>query len=337
VQPIIVRDGTADVSRQSTLLFQHPSWLLLSEPTSVLRVLGDKTPSTISITAKGVHATAFGATRVREQGWRVPSDDNGPEFFVMGDVATTTRNVGPFRVRYVADNSARVERLGLESLHSRVLSYLANVLPPPVSVAESERTLLIVWIGITEGSGRSGGAAGSRSFLANYTIPQSLDERADQSRTTMVMAHEQFHQLADLVRGSRPALPLWLNESLASYYGLKTLAQVSSSRAAEALRDAFINPSRPVDVGLLELDRRRAAGDGSAYQTIYEQGATFWAELDRAASESSTSTGGIDSLIPSLIQSQIESGESLPHDFIARLHAIVGSKADEIISKYVGK
>jgi hypothetical protein len=335
VGPLVVADGRADVSQQATLLFQQPRWLLLSEPTSMLRLM-DVPPAPASrITLQPGAAAMLGATALGERSWRMPSANEAPEFFVIGDVPARSRTIGALEVRYVADNPGRVEALGLEPLHQKALEYLARVLPPPPTLPAAERTLLVVWIGIDEQRRRIGGAAGNRTFVANYVIkPDSA--RLDAARALTVLAHEQFHQLASLVRGPLPALPVWLGESLAHYYGLKALEKVAPGEDAGLIRAEFIDPSRTITAGLLELERRHAAQDRSAYPLFYSQGATFWAAIDDALRASSAGASDLDALIPGLLGVSMEPGARLPAAFIARLRVSLGAQADQLLAKYVG-
>jgi hypothetical protein len=336
VHPELAVDRSADAARQATLLFQQPHWLLLSEPTSLLRLVDDLSASASPIALKSGEAAMRGATAMGERSWRVPSPNEAPEFFVIGNVPARSRTIGAFEVRYVADNLGRVEALGLEALHEKALDSLARVLPPPPALPATERTLLVVWVGIGERHGRAGGAAGNRSFVANYVIGKPDSARLNAARTLMVLAHEQFHQLAGLVRGPLPALPLWLNESLAAYYGLKTLQKVAPGNDADSIRAEFIAPSRPLTAGLLELERRHAAKDASAYPLFYSQGATFWAAIDNALRANSAGANDLDALIPGLLGSNIEPGGRLPARFVAMLRTNLGARADELLAKYVG-
>lgn len=331
-----VRDGAVDVSKQASLLFENPRWFLLSEPTALLRVLGDAQPLTLVVSPGSAQVAGFGATSAGEGRWRVPSTDNAPEFFVVGDVTPRIRSIGPFQVRYVADDAERVARLGLEAIHERALQYLARVIPPSAALPIADRMLLVVWIGIDERNGRAGGSAGSRSFVANYVFGGTETESLNAARTLTILAHEQFHQLADLARGSLRPLPLWLGESLAHYYGLKALVQASPGPAAASVRAGFIDPARPVDFGLLALNRRHVAKDPSAYPLLYAQGATFWAALDSAILIQSGGNRSLDSLIPQLLRSNLDDDGKLPFDFIDKLRLLIGSQADELLAKYVG-
>jgi hypothetical protein len=273
---------------------------------------------------------------VGQGSWRLPPTNNAPEYFVVGDMPTRSRLIGTFDVGYVADNPARVVGLGLEASHEQLLAYLAQVVPPPPALPASERKLLVVWIGIDERNGRAGGSAGSRSFVANYVIGQPESAQLNAARTLMVLAHEQFHQLVDLLRGSLPSFPVWLNESLAAYYGLKAISKVSPGPVVNSIRPDFIDPSRTIKLGLLELDRRHAANDASVYPLFYTQGATFWAEVDNAIRTQSASSADLDGLIPDLLRANPEQGGHLPRAFVAKLRTILGARADELLARYVG-
>ena len=307
ISPVVAIDGFADVSKHSTLLFQKPRWLLLSEASSLLRPTDDTSGSASSITIRSGNAAALGATATGKQSWRVPSAKNAPEIFVIGDASTRSRTIGPFEVRYVADDAKRIESLGLEGLHEKALEYLARILPPPPALPASERTLLVVWVGIDERRGRAGGAAGSRSFVANYLIGKPDTARLNAARTLRVLAHEQFHQLADLVRGPLAPLSEWLNSSLAAYYGLKTLLKTAPGAEAESIRTQFNAP-----------------------------GAAFWAAIDDALRSDSAGASDLDALLPDLLRIEARPGERVPAAFVAKLRASLGAQVDAILAKYGG-
>ena len=304
ISPVVAIDGYADVSRQATLLFQKPRWLLLSEASSLLRPTDDTSGTASSITIRSGNAAAIGATPSGKQSWRVPSASHAPEIFVVGDVSTRSRTIGPFEVRYVADDPKRVDALGLEGMHEKALGYLARILPPP-ALPSSERTLLVVWVGIDERRGRAGGAAGSRSFVANYLIGKPDTARLNAARTLVVVAHEQFHQLADLIRSPRTPLSEWLNESLAAHYGLKALLKAAPAVDAESIR-AKLN----------------------------EPGPAFWAAIDDALRSQSAGASDLDTLLPDLLRLEARPGERLPATFAAKLRAILGAQFDALLAKY---
>ncbi len=328
-------DGKVDVSAQSSVKFRNPPWFIFSEATSLLRLQDDE-PSTITMRGKSKHFSGIGATEISDNVWRVPSLGNAPEFYAFGEAGSTTRNVGPFVVRYVADDRARVAGRGLEDLHEQALGFLANVVLPYTDLPPAERSLLVIWIGIDEAAGRAGGAAGSRSFVANYVFGKSENEALNVARTLAIIAHEQFHQLSDLTRGSLPPLPTWLNESLAHYYGLKALQKAASSSASHSVYKRFIDPERRVTTGLLELNRRYAANDRSVYPLFYEQGATFWSEVDLTIQAATKGVSSLDQLVPNLLRSIAPLSDGLPESFLISLRELIGVKADELLRRYVG-
>jgi hypothetical protein len=332
VTPTAVGEEGVDVSRQASLLFRNPPWILLSESTALLKRVDQESATSLTIES----APGFGATQVSEHAWRLPSWNNAPEYFVIGDVQAETRTVGIFQVRYVADKPAQVERLGLQAKHEQVLGYLSELVRPPAALPTRERTLLIVWVAIDEKKGRAGGTSGSRSFVANYVVGRAEFEEVNAVRTLLVMGHEQFHQLTDLARGSLAPFPVWLNESLATYYGLKALDRISRGKVVESVRNEFINSSRPVTASLIELDRRYITGDASVYPLFYSQGATFWAELDKALHSETNGAQDLDALLPDLLESNPEQDRQLPKAFSTKIRAVLGARADALLAKYVG-
>ncbi len=153
----------------------------------------------------------------------------------------------------------------------------------------------------------------------------------------MVIAHEQFHQLTDLVAEDRVSRPVWVNESLAQYFGLKAIERSGLPQSSLAhIRNRFIEPDRKVEVPLLTLSRRYAAGDRSVYPLFYSQGATFWAELDRVLSEGSRGQQTLGDLLPALLQLEFDEAGMLPEPFLSRLRSVAGSKIDELVLRFVG-
>ena len=235
VSPVVALDGSIDASKHATLLFKNPRWLLISEPTALLRLVDDTSGSVSPVTIR----TAAGT-----QSWGMPSASSA-DAFVVGDVAVRSRTVGPFEVRYVADDPKRVEALGLEAQHEKALAYLARVLPPPAGLPASERTLLVVWIGIDERRGPSPGAVGNRSFVANYVVG-----KAD-ARAVMAVAQAQFNQLAGMQQGKA-------SPSLCEYYArkavVKTLGADAVNRPGAAFWAAVDEALRAQSAGASDLD-----------------------------------------------------------------------------------
>jgi hypothetical protein len=266
----------------------------------------------------------------------VPGANHAPEFYVLGPAATVERVLGNVHVTYVADEPNRVRRLGLDRLHARALSYLSALVGLPKAGGNSSPTLLVIWLAARHSRGPLGGAAGSRSFVANYVIDPSADERRNRAWTLAIAAHEQFHQLVEIVRGQMPPLPVWLGESLAQYYGLKALLRAEDSPSSRAVRGEFIDPSRTVSEGLLELNHRYLSGDRSAYEQFYSEGATLWDAVDSAITEATQGRQSLDDYLDDLLASRFNADGALPKSFIERLRSVAGPRIDQIIEKYVG-
>ena len=334
VRFVTAQPGKVDASEQKSLYFSRARWWLLSEPTSLLRLQGDEGPSTLSIDFKGGPMPQLGATAVANGRWRVPSLNNAPEFYAFGNIQMVEHKVDGFLVRHVADDIDRVRRLGLVQAQEAAWRYLSGITPPPPADARpQDHQLLVIWLGVRDRD-LAGGAAGSRSFVANY-FEQS--EPVPQALTLTILAHEQLHQLVDMVRGVRPPLPVWVGESLAHYYGLKALARSGlDPKAIGTLRNRDIDTVRPVTAGLLEWQRRHDKGDPAAYPLFYQQGATFWALLDAAVQKASADKESLDTFMPQLLTSEFGPGGQLPKALVVQLRAVAGPSIDEILAKYVG-
>jgi hypothetical protein len=336
VVPDVVPVDGVGASGQRTLAVGKLPWILLAEPTSILRPLGIDGAATI----RSVPGTArfLGATQVESGVFRVPPVHGGPEFYVLGEAELSRRRFGQLEISYVADNAARVKELGLEALHASALRYLTKVTRFSRMTAQGDRSLVVVWLGVSESQGRAGGAAGSRSFLANYVLGSNSNHRRNLALTTMIIAHEQFHQLADILRSDLPPqpFPVWLNESIAHYYGLKALLVSDKSKYAKDFWDEFVDRDRVIESGLIELNHRYESGDPTVYPLFYSQGATFWNELDNVIQ---TATGGeksLDHYLVELLCGSLESNGDLPASFVDRLRRVGGGSIDQVISRYVG-
>lgn len=332
VTPDAVEDGKTDASQQASLSFRSPEWTLLSEPTSRLRPVDGAEADLLESSLRISGATAMPSAR-----WMLPAANKAPEFFALGDFSESLVEIGRQKIRYVIDDPERFARTGLQALHEQALAYLDQRLPAPAELSAEQRTLLVIWIGLAADSAQIGGAAGAHSFVANYAIPDGKNTSARRAETLMTLAHEQFHQLAEQIRGSRPPLPAWLNESIAHYYALKTLKAILPGPETDKLLAHFIDSERIIADGLLALEKRNAAHDPSAYPQIYRQGASFWAEFDDALQKGRPGRSGLDPLLVDLLTAQIPNDGSLPPAFIAKATAHGGARIAELIARYVGK
>lgn len=330
VQP--VPGAGVDSSEQKSVYFQDKKWWLLSEPTSLLRLDG-QAEDTLRIVGPGLQQGAMAASAGQ---WRVPSE-GAPEYYAFGNLALSHQQLGPFSVDYVADDAAGVARLQLPVLHAKALRYLAAILPPAKSISAKDRHLFVLWLGIDHQKGRAGGAAGHRSFLANY-IKGAENTEASTALTLMILAHEQFHQLAAMSLTHKVKSPTWAGESLAHYYGLKTLAQSQLPENVLArLRGHFIQPGKVPEQGLLALERQYQQGDRSVYSLFYAQGATFWAEVDRLLQSASQNKRSLDDFLPLLLAHDFTQAGQLPPSFVSALRQVLGGDLDTVLVKYLGQ
>jgi hypothetical protein len=327
--------GPVNASVQENVYFRNGRWWLISEPTALLRLQGTLNES--SLTLKPESMFQIGATPRENNRWRIPAPNEAPEFFVVGHAKPLEIVVDGFRIIYVADNSQRVAKLGLRTGHVAAFRYLLKLFPQSVDVPKSERRLLVVWIGIDAVNHHFGGAAGSRSFVANYLCGQLNGSDDHAASSLMVVAHEQFHQLTDLCIHRDLSMPIWINESLAQYFGLKALSSSGlPPHAVSRIRQRFIDPDRVVETGLAELSRKFKHGDRSVYPLFYSQGATFWAEVDRDVSAETGGDKSLDDFLPILLRSEFDDSGVLPKTFLDDLREAIGVRMDNLLQEYVG-
>jgi hypothetical protein len=327
----VSKDG-ALASQQRSLSFGGGRWFLLSEPTSILRLSDTHAAGTV----RAERGTGLvGASPVGNGVYRLPPPGNAPEFYVVGSPVVSHRHIGAIQVTDIEDDPSRVAGHAFYVRHAKALAYLTRVVSPPDEASDPERSLLVVWLGITRSVGRVGGAAGSRSFLANYVIDDDGNRAEDDAVTAMIIAHEQFHQLVDVMRGRAPPLAPWLSESLAQYYALKALDMDSQGPVSSDLRSKFIDPHAAVTTGLLELNRAYVSGDRARYTLFYSEGATFWYLVDQAMELATNGRSSLDDYIPAMLKEPQPSDASLPSEFVAKMDRLLGSRFDDLVHTYL--
>ena len=98
----------------------------------------------------------------------------------------------------------------------------------------------------------------------------------------------------------------------------------------------MLNPSRPVTAGLLEWQRRAAAGDVAAYSMLYAQGATFWAAVDDLLLASG-SPSGLDSILPELVRAGFDSRSGVRPELLTRIPETARPAYSRLVARYVGQ
>ncbi len=328
-------EGSVSASAPASMALAAGDWTLLSEPTSLLRPIHGG-PAAQTLHGATAQTPVLGASPGQSGGWQVPQASAGLELYLMGAARTERRQIGAFDVRHGADDLQRVQRLGLLDAHGKVLKYLAHVVYGAVPVPKDQRALLVVWLGLDAAHGPTGATAGGRSLLLNYPTGDQPHAAENLASSLASLAHGQFQQLAGARRGPHPALPDWVSESLAQYYGLRALDHVAPDKAAATrLSQRFIDPQREVTLPLPDVQPLFASDRPRALEMANRQGATFWAQLDRALRSTAADSHGLDAYIPALLQMDFAEDGRLPEAFLSQLHALEREPVDAVLSKYL--
>lgn len=316
----VAQFGREDPARHRSLYFPDRSWWLLSAATSLLR------PPDDGQAHLAVNASVLGGGEPVEGAWPLPDSGAAPAFFAIGNAAGTTVGVQRVRVTHVADSPATVWRMGLIALQRRAIAWLAEVMR-----VKSQERLLVVWLGMDRTVGKISDASGDRSFISCY---RPGDARGS-TVSLMMLAHEQFHQLAALdYQASHPA---WYGESLAQFYALRAMMRLGSHpREVQALHRRFIDAARPLEAGLLDWQRRYEAGDAAAYPQFHTQGATFWHQLDALLRLASSGRYGLDQDLPALLGTATAEASPLPMALRRQWREMAGPAVDALIQRYLG-
>lgn len=335
----IADDLSVNASSQGSVYFPSSSWWLISEPTALLRLKDLQEPAFVTFHYPKEGRVLGSVQEPGRNAWRVPSENNAPEFYAVGRFASRTVDIGGMRVSYAIDDIQRFSRNELASLHTKVLGYLLEVVALPKQRLASDRALSVIWLGIGATKRQIAGAAGSRTFVANYLVGPDTDIPLNRVRTMYVVAHEQFHQLVDVARDSLEPLPVWISESLATYYGLKAIgASGEDANEVSRVRGEFLRADTPIKIGLLEANRRyKNAGDKSVYSDFYSQGAMFWYEIDKMIQQSSAGRASLDHMIPSLFRQSFPASGEIPEGFLSELRQQNERDTARILQKYVGQ
>ena len=297
-------------------LYSETGWWALFEWGRIPRVQG------------GADITVCARRAVRQAGAplcrRLPPPNRPPLLLIFGAPGLEYRAFGRrFRIytdragRALLDTEAR-RRLG------RQYRYLSDLLPAPGGPAEAVH---IAWVGIDKAQGAMGGAAGENAWIANYALTDNGLDRAGRERLFWISGHEAFHML------NGHGYPLWIEESLAHYYGYKSL-QVSGptllSPAREWRRQRLSGVDR--DTGLLAAHTRVQNGDRRYYGLFYGKGAAFWQALDTRLANNGAA---LDRYLPLLADSSPRDGALAPA-FTAAITKTIGQRAfAELAAEYL--
>jgi len=172
---------------------------------------------------------------------------------------------------------------------------------------QSVDRLLVFWLGIETDARSLGGAAGHRSMIVNYLV--AADNKPVRNRIPLViLLHEHFHTVV------RAAWPLWLHESLAQYYGIRSAlaSGLFSPGEVAMLQQQMLDAPAP-PLRLLEAQRRvYEQGDPAAYAVFYLRGAQFWSQVDKALRNASDEGYSLNDALQVLLRTPFPDERALP-------------------------
>lgn len=213
------------------------------------------------------------------------------------------------------------DTVGLHESYERQLSYLHTVLSGTTG-SSTPGVIDVLLLGIDSSEGVVGGAAGNDSYLANIAVAEKHVDPSERTRLLWISGHELAHMLG---LGTEA---LWASESLAHYYGFKSLG--NHTQASERFGKMMEDVDR---MGLLEAHRRvTQEGERQYYPHFYTKGAHFWKEVDEAIIAATQKDKSLDDLLPLLINGDFGPNGELPPDFVEVASKMAGREKIERIS-----
>lgn len=307
-----------DVSTQ-TNLYHRSGWWLFSEWGNLLRP--GSNDGDLEICAKA---------RSTETCRRVPTVNEPPLLMLIGEPDATTV-LGETTFRFFSGHlPSSFGIAGLYESYERQLSYLHSVMAEKLGTSPPSPIDVLV-LGIDGALGVTGGAAGSSSFLANLVVTDGRVNPSERARLLWLSGHELSHVLG-LGTGT-----LWASESLAHYYGFKSLEQVDDEGIDDAA-ELFEEMVEDVEeMGLIEANQRvTQRGEGQYYGLFYSKGAAFWKEVDEVISAATGGERSLDHFLPLLLNGDFGADGKLPPEFLESVQRIVDPDAiEQVVQKYL--
>lgn len=301
---IELKQQNYDVSQQQNL-YSEQGWWLLTEWDDLLRIKGADVAE-LCLKKKDQLSDCK----------NIPAMDQPPLFYLIGKSLSSIKIAEQqFDIYSNTDVSTLLGPTQLK-LQQAQFNYLMQL-----TAAKPSQAISLVWLGVSPAQRNLGGAAGLNSYLANFHSDASGISAKSQQRLWWISGHELFHMLYD-----KP-LALWQSESLAHYFGYKSLLKAGVQPEHTPLYYAEKAASGPVATAGLYLAQQKVAEpqDYSYYRLFYEKGAAFWYELDQLLQQQGKS---LDLYLPLLHQQQPESYQ-LPAGFIEAVNQAVGKQRFE--------
>lgn len=299
-----------DVSQQQNL-YSDQGWWLLTEWDDVLRI---KSAGSAELCLK------------QQDQWSdcksIPAENQPPLFYLVGKTLSSIKIANQrFDIYSNTDIGALLGPMQLK-LQQAQFDYLMQL-----TAAKPSQAISLLWLGVSAAQRNLGGAAGLSSYLANFHYDASGISAKSQQRLWWISGHELFHMLY-----TKP-LALWQSESLAHYFGYKSLLKAGVQPEHSPLYYLEKAASSPNATAGLYLAQQKVTEqqDYSYYALFYDKGAAFWFELDQLLQQQGKS---LDQYLP-LLEQQPE-GSQLPAGFIDSVSHLVGKrKFEQLQQRYL--
>ena len=331
VKLISSEQSLLEISKQQSFIIKSdPPWILLSEFSFLPRVEFEDYPSVIEFDPSLEKRIVSVLAKDDKNRRILPSVNQAPVFFAIGLDARTYNSPSGISLNYLVDEKRVIETIdAFQPKHIKSIEYMRSLLGYP---DDKDFKLTVVWLGLPK-KGPIGGAAGFRTFLINYFFidGEMLKDRFIWS--LMVAFHEQFHVLYY----PEVSQPVWVGESLAQYYAIKALEKVGfDPKLLKPIKAHFIQPLRKIEMGLKEANHKfKAKNDMSVYHLFYDQGASFWFELDKLIIDSTQGKKSLDDFIGELSRMNFAEDGNLPPAFINTLNSNKINGIESLIGKYL--
>ena len=268
----LLEEKEADASTQQST--KRGEFILFSEATSLLRF--EKYPGSeiIKISVKGVKAIY--PEPIQREGIPLPKITEAPLFVLLNPTEIDTLSEDLVKLKYFQDSPTEASRLPDRAANLRGLVWLKSIFSGKI-----KETFVVCWCGISIEKMGCTGAAGSGVLLVSY--PYNGELPLGDALLLYTPLHEAFHQLSGHFPADRPG---WVEESLASYYGVRALQiALPNEPKVSLLIERFHKGGAAFHKGLIAINRAVNEGDRSDYGAFYTKGLSFWAEIEKVLHE----------------------------------------------------
>ena len=302
-----LQEPNFDVSRQSNVYLEE-RWWLFSEWGSLLRPI----------------ATGQRDSEICESSTdfcqKVPAPNQAPLLMLIGKPDIIVAAGGTSFRLYSGFLPSSLDKARLAKDIAEQLRYLSDVIGSHLAPAVID----VLWLGIDEKPGISGGAAGFQSYLSNVVLRDNDVSDLEVLRLRWISGHELAHMV-----GLTTSV-LWASESLAHYYGYKSL------QGSQLLLFNDMTSARS-EIGILaaheQVTRYR---NYKNYGVFYSKGTRLWKDLDSLIVRSTTERENLDSYLPLLLKGQFNKNGYLPAEFLNTMVGLCGNEEfNRILEAYL--